>query len=514
VLRLIQEEAMKDKTGRVVAQLPVKVATFLLNEKRDAIRAIEQRLRVGVLLIPNESLETPHFKLNRLRIEELSEAQRLSYTLAEDYEEQYASPASTAARELSEEPAVKGVAPSTPAPLPPPAPAAKPEANPGFFRWVWSNLFGLPAPTPPAKEERPARAGGRMAKPEKPRRERPGRRAEAEPVAEAPAVGKPVVAAPVAETAPAPMETGLPELPPMPEPVVISVEERAEETIETAETEEEGASNRNRRGRRGGRRRRRETTGEAVPAEAETTLESEAAPVAAAPPREAVASIPPSIPVGATPQRRIRSGRPRLPREILAAAAAEAADKESITAPPEIVPATVAALPDELPIPPLLRLEYPVPDDEPETPPAAPVILAADQVETVAEPLELPTRLDESSEPPESPVPEVEAALPDIAPEAEAMVSGTTSAESAIAEAPPVESPAVAEAPQAAGAEPAAAEALAEELPSAVPEMASAVSAATEESPAKRPESPPETAPADAEPVAEEPPPAHPVGAA
>ena len=100
VLRLIQEEAMKDKTGRVVVQLPVKVATFLLNEKREAIRAIEQRHRVGVMLIPNESLETLHFKLNRLRVDELSEAQLLSYTLAEDFEEQPSRRRAMAAREF------------------------------------------------------------------------------------------------------------------------------------------------------------------------------------------------------------------------------------------------------------------------------------------------------------------------------------------------------------------------------------------------------------------------------
>jgi len=133
VLRLIQEEAMKDKTGRVVTQLPVKVATFLLNEKREAIRAFEQRHRVKILLIPNESLETPHFKLSRLRVEELSEAQRLSYNLAEDYEEQYEAQVNAAVRDAAEEPAVKSVAPTSPAPLPP-TPDTKPEVNPSFYR--------------------------------------------------------------------------------------------------------------------------------------------------------------------------------------------------------------------------------------------------------------------------------------------------------------------------------------------------------------------------------------------
>ena len=157
VLRLIHEEAMKDSTGRVVVQLPVKVATFLLNEKREAIRAIEQRHRVGVLLIPNESLETPHFKLNRLRMDELSErstpvlhaGRGLRGTVR-------AAGQSAATRGTDEEPMVKGVAPSTPAPTPP-APVPKTEVNPGFFGWLWSNLFGQPPQQRPRKNGPPDR---------------------------------------------------------------------------------------------------------------------------------------------------------------------------------------------------------------------------------------------------------------------------------------------------------------------------------------------------------------------
>src|SRR5512144_2253578 len=74
VLRLVEEEAMKDKTGQVIAQLPIKVATYLLNEKREAIRAIEQRHKVAILLIPNPSLETPHFELSRRRSDEIAES--------------------------------------------------------------------------------------------------------------------------------------------------------------------------------------------------------------------------------------------------------------------------------------------------------------------------------------------------------------------------------------------------------------------------------------------------------
>ncbi|HOX29150.1 MAG TPA: hypothetical protein PLQ76_08370, partial [bacterium] len=88
---------------------PVKVATFLLNEKREAIRAIEQRHRIGVLLIPNQSLDTPHFKLTRLRVDELSDEQLRSYALAEDYEEPLEPRASPVTRSADEEPVVNSL---------------------------------------------------------------------------------------------------------------------------------------------------------------------------------------------------------------------------------------------------------------------------------------------------------------------------------------------------------------------------------------------------------------------
>src|SRR5579885_2253124 len=67
ILRLIEEEAMKESTVKVVAQVPVDAATFLLNEKRREIHRIEERHKIGVVLVPNINLETPHFKLERLR---------------------------------------------------------------------------------------------------------------------------------------------------------------------------------------------------------------------------------------------------------------------------------------------------------------------------------------------------------------------------------------------------------------------------------------------------------------
>ena len=421
VLRLIQEEAMKDKTGRVVVQLPVKVATFLLNEKREAIRAIEQRLRVGILLIPNESLDTPHFKLSRLRAEELSESQRLSYNLVENYEEQYEPPVSAAIRDLGEEPAVKGVAPATPAPPPPPASTVKPEVNPSFFSWLWGNLFGQPPQTQSPKDERPARPGPRPAKPERQRHERPGRRPDAAPAAEAAAI-KPAASPVTAEAVPAPIprlaDALQPEFPPEAEPVAALTEDSPEEPVTATDTEEDASSNRNRRGRRGGRRRRRgDTPIDTVAVDAEVVQE----PAADRETRETAESIvltTPATPSAAMPQRRIRSGRPRLPREILAAAAQSA---------PKV--ADVAAeLPGELPVPPPPRLEYPVVENDREAAPSSAMEVLIEPPDQIAETFVTPA---------ESPIPPAETfAAVDPAPFPEVEIAtGVIDAE-AVTEAP------------------------------------------------------------------------------
>lgn len=396
VLRLIQEEAMKDKTGRVVVQLPVKVATFLLNEKREAIRAIEQRHRVGVMLIPNESLETPHFKLNRLRVDELSEAQQLSYSLAEDYEEQFEAQPSVSTRSASEEPAVKGVAPATPAPTPTtPKPTPKPEANSSFFRWLWGNLFGQPS-TAKEESELSAKPGGRSPKPERHRRDRPGKRTEVETHAEPPIIKTAVT--PASESVPAasapPIEAVRPAASPITE-TVSATSEAAKESATASEVEEENPNPRNRRSRRGGRRRRRGDAPNATDAavdSAELTDESGADITPSDPDRipiqaEDLVAKPTSGPIGAQPitgspplpQRRIRSGRPRLPREVLAAARASS---DTVTE----TSATLSSIEPPPPPPPSL-LEYPT--DEMDAVPSDPLATnatALDSRDIAAEP--------------------------------------------------------------------------------------------------------------------------------
>ncbi len=85
ILRMVQEEAMKDNTAAVHVQVPVEVTSFLLNEKRTEITKIELRQRVTVLLVPNKHLETPNYKLERLRHDDPRlENLQASYTMIEE----------------------------------------------------------------------------------------------------------------------------------------------------------------------------------------------------------------------------------------------------------------------------------------------------------------------------------------------------------------------------------------------------------------------------------------------
>ncbi len=89
VLRILQEEAMKENTGAVHVQVPVDVASFLLNEKRAEIQKLEARLKVNIILVPNPHLETPHYKIQRLRHDELNAMEHVpaSYEMVEQPEE-------------------------------------------------------------------------------------------------------------------------------------------------------------------------------------------------------------------------------------------------------------------------------------------------------------------------------------------------------------------------------------------------------------------------------------------
>lgn len=184
ILRIIQEESMKDNTAAVHCQVPVEVASFLLNEKRAEISKIELKQRVNVLMVPNKGLETPHYKLERIKHDDPRlDNLEASYQLAEEIEDTTRVTRRSQEPTNKQTPVIKGVLPDVP-----PAPQPRPQAAPrgaagsstvppasnqpvvqeqGFFAWLKS-LFGFgpkpvpvaPAPVTPSKPAG-AREGGR-----------------------------------------------------------------------------------------------------------------------------------------------------------------------------------------------------------------------------------------------------------------------------------------------------------------------------------------------------------------
>ncbi|MEA3277021.1 MAG: ribonuclease E, partial [Pseudomonadota bacterium] len=198
ILRIVEEEAMKENTQRILAQLPVDVATFLLNEKRRTILDIEHRQGVDVLLLPNEHLDTPNYNIERLRTQDLGNLPRdqASYELASAADGEappgFARPPETA---RLEEPAVKQIAPVAPAPTPQRA-EAEPSEKPAdsLLKRIWTNLFAHkhPAAEEPriperkTQQQRPEGTSSRRRRGGQPRRRgsgsaAEGRRSEARP---------------------------------------------------------------------------------------------------------------------------------------------------------------------------------------------------------------------------------------------------------------------------------------------------------------------------------------------
>ena len=138
ILRLIEEEALKENTKEVHAIVPVQVASYLLNEKREAVSAIEKRQGgVRAIIVPNDQMQTPHYSVLRVRSGE--ETQTLSYHLPKLHEAEMALPSEEehAERKRPEQPALAAFvmpdappAPQESAPVAAPAEAAAPAAAP------------------------------------------------------------------------------------------------------------------------------------------------------------------------------------------------------------------------------------------------------------------------------------------------------------------------------------------------------------------------------------------------
>lgn len=118
ILRITQEEAMKENSKAIQVQLPVEAATFLLNEKRADIHKIEQRTGVEVVLIPNIHLETPNYTITRIKSDDSAEDGPRSYQMVEmPTEEEVHSHAATEVKAVKQVAAVRGITPSAPAPI-------------------------------------------------------------------------------------------------------------------------------------------------------------------------------------------------------------------------------------------------------------------------------------------------------------------------------------------------------------------------------------------------------------
>jgi ribonuclease E len=167
VLRIIEEEVMKDNTLRVVAHVPVDVGTYLLNEKRELLVSLEARHKIAVMLIPSPALETPNYDVQRIRRDDAALTPSIpSYSLAKAPAEPDL-PASAAMDAAgAEEPAIKSIKPIGPAPVPAPdhSTPAVTTAKPGILKRLVGSLFGSPEelPAEPTGKKTPAQRSTRQ----------------------------------------------------------------------------------------------------------------------------------------------------------------------------------------------------------------------------------------------------------------------------------------------------------------------------------------------------------------
>jgi ribonuclease E len=141
VLRIIEEEAMKDMTAKIIVRVPVDAATFLLNEKRQHISEVQHRLDVEILVIPELTMVTPQYSVQRVRLSDVKqvEYQQSSYKIHTDEKSNINNNLiSTHNKPRAEQPVVKQFVPSAPVPIA----NIKNKTN-GFITRLFGNLFRM-----------------------------------------------------------------------------------------------------------------------------------------------------------------------------------------------------------------------------------------------------------------------------------------------------------------------------------------------------------------------------------
>jgi ribonuclease E len=148
IIRLIEENAIKENTAQVRAILPIEIATFLLNEKRQAIFDIEQRQKVSVIIIPNPHFVTPQYEVERIRSSDVTEKDEkmASYKLAAIPEAESITTTNQIPQRTHQEPAIKTILADQSTPPPPPASIENMAASqqPGLLKRFINYLFEKP----------------------------------------------------------------------------------------------------------------------------------------------------------------------------------------------------------------------------------------------------------------------------------------------------------------------------------------------------------------------------------
>jgi ribonuclease E len=175
VLRLIGEELRKDRTARVIAQVPVAVATYLINEKREWLRTLEDKSEAELLIVPNENIQTPEYSIRRVRHDEMDLPEHRQATYLMPSAPEITEPGIAQDKKpQAETPAVATLLPATAAPsgapaAAPPAAAARAPADARVHVGFWSRFKRLLAGEPVAREPAPPVSPASPARP--PRRD-------------------------------------------------------------------------------------------------------------------------------------------------------------------------------------------------------------------------------------------------------------------------------------------------------------------------------------------------------
>ena len=165
VIRILEEEAMKDQTARVIVQLPVDCATFILNEKRTEIQQIEKSHQISLVIVPNKHLETPHYEIERVRIKEAKDDTSASHERAPQDKKISTQPYQRE-QQTQQKAAVQNVMPSTPQPT-------STQNNSGFFKRILNKI--IPATANNEVKKEPSKPQSTTRRAQQPRPPRPKR---------------------------------------------------------------------------------------------------------------------------------------------------------------------------------------------------------------------------------------------------------------------------------------------------------------------------------------------------